>query len=380
MIDFSTGYSYEDILQEMLDKVPDSLDKREGSLIQTALGAPAWYLEGLFLTLASMQAAASVMTASGQDLDYLVANRGITRKPATPAIRKGTFNIGLTWDTLFKTVNGSSSVGFTSGELISAEPNVWVFEMTCVEPGVIGNSYTGQIIPAFSGVPDLEYAVLGDIITPGTEAESDESLRARYFATFEASPYGGNFSSYRQAVMKIPGVGAVQIYPANAYQGGGTVLVSVIDDTFSPASPALVQTVQNIICPGQSVNGKGIAPVGAAVTVTTATGVAINVDITVVFDPTVTDGVTLYGDAIKTAVGDYIESAAKAWGTPKETVSVEYPVALYVSRMIYAVLEAVPEVVSVSNVTINGSSSDLHLTENSTVQQLPITGVITVNE
>ena len=45
MIDFS-GYTYAEILQQMLDRVDNSLDKREGSLIQTAIAPGAWYREG----------------------------------------------------------------------------------------------------------------------------------------------------------------------------------------------------------------------------------------------------------------------------------------------------------------------------------------------
>ena len=37
MIDFSNKI-YSNILKEMLDKVPNSYDKREGSIIQTAVG------------------------------------------------------------------------------------------------------------------------------------------------------------------------------------------------------------------------------------------------------------------------------------------------------------------------------------------------------
>ena len=76
MIDFSSGYTYSEILSGMLAEVDDSLDKREGSLIQTALAPVAWYLEGLALALSQIQGGASVLTAQGSDLDYLVANRG----------------------------------------------------------------------------------------------------------------------------------------------------------------------------------------------------------------------------------------------------------------------------------------------------------------
>ena len=60
MIDFSNGYTYEEILGQMLGQVDSSLDKREGSLIQTALGPLAWYLEGLALLLDRVQKASGL--------------------------------------------------------------------------------------------------------------------------------------------------------------------------------------------------------------------------------------------------------------------------------------------------------------------------------
>ncbi len=71
MIDFSSGYSYSDILSGMLAEVDDSLDKREGSLIQTALAPVAWYLEGLALALSQIQNGSSVLTAQGADLSLI---------------------------------------------------------------------------------------------------------------------------------------------------------------------------------------------------------------------------------------------------------------------------------------------------------------------
>ena len=50
MIDFS-GKTYRALLELMLARVPNSLDKREGSMIQTALGAGAYSLEEFYLDL-----------------------------------------------------------------------------------------------------------------------------------------------------------------------------------------------------------------------------------------------------------------------------------------------------------------------------------------
>lgn len=384
MIDFSTGYSFSDILTGMLEQVDDSLDKREGSLIYTALAPVAWYLEGLALDLAQMQSASYVGTATGTDLDYYVANRGITRVAATPAVRQGIFDAVIPSGSVFKTVNGADSVLFTSGDLISSSGGVWVYKMTCQTAGEIGNSYTGQIIPV-TAIAGLTTATIGEIITMGTDEETDEALRARFFASLGSAPYGGNISEYRQAILAVPGVGGVQIYPANTYQGGGTVLCSIIDDDYAPAAPALVSTVQQAICPpdnGQntpSQNGYGIAPIGAAVTITAPSQLTVNISFTASFATGITNGATTYHDDIVNAINEYITSVAKTWGDAVQNNRISYSVIIYAARVVYAIL-TVPEVVNVSDLLINGQSSDLVLTETSALQQIPTLGTVTIND
>ena len=383
MIDFSTGYSYREILDAMLDQVDNGLDKREGSLIQTALGPLAWYLEGLALTLAQVQRAAYAETAEGEDLDLLAATRGLTRRAAVAAVRQGSFNVAIPEGSLFRTVNGDSSVLFVSGEQISTSGGLYVYRMTCQTPGVIGNSYSGNITPV-TAIAGLTTAVLGTIITEGADQESDNALRARYVASFDTAPYGGNISEYRQAILAIPGVGAVQVYPANQYHGGGTALCAIVNADFGPASSALVKTVQDIICPpedGQtapSPNGYGIAPIGAAVDIVSATAVTINVSCRIIFASGVEDGLASYGDEIRAAVAEYIHSVAEDWGKALVSNRITYPVTVYASRIIYAIL-TIPEVASVADLTINGASGDLTLTETAVLQQVPVLGEVTLN-
>ena len=57
---------------------------------------------------------------------------------------------------------------------------------------------------------------------------------------------------------------------------------------------------------------------------------------------------------------------------------IEYAVTVYISRIIYAILD-IPEVVNVTEVIINGSASDIVCMENFSVQQVPILGKVTVN-
>ena len=384
MIDFTTNKSYADILAAMLSQVDNSLDKRQGSLIQTALGPGAWYLEGLYMDLANLQKNAYVLTAQGEALDLGVANRGLTRKPATAAVRQGIFNAPVAAGSVFKTINGADSVNFTSGDQISAEGGVYRYEMTCDTVGIIGNSYSGPIMP-ITAIPGLTSAQIGEIITEGTEEETDNALKERYVESFGAVPYGGNISEYRQAILAIPGVGGVQIYPANAYNGGGTTLCSIIDDDFGPASAALVETVQEAICPFEvntstpSPNGYGIAPIGAAVTITSASALAINITANIRFNSNVENGLATYTDDIKAAISEYITSVAKEWGKALVAHQISYPVTVYVARIIYAIL-SVSAVANVTNLTVNGGSTDLSLTETSALQQVPVLGEVVLNE
>lgn len=383
MIDFSSGYSYSDILSGMLAEVDDSLDKREGSLIQTALAPVAWYLEGLALALSQIQNGASVLTAQDADLEYLVANRGLTRTAATYAVRRGTFNVEIPAGSEFKTVNGADSVIFRSGDFVEMSGGNYVYELTCETAGEIGNSYTGTILPVTS-IAGLQTATIGAIITVGADAETDASLRARYIETFTAAPYGGNITEYRQAILAIPGVGGVQVYPAESYNGGGTVLCSICSDDFTAVDSSLVTAVQNAICPpgdgsnDPSPDGYGIAPVGAAVDIVSATNKTVNISFTATFAASVVNGAVVHADEIRDAIAEYIADVAESWGNALRSRAISYNVTVYAARVIAAIL-SVPEVVNVSNLTINGASGDLQLTETSALQEIPVLGEVVIN-
>lgn len=379
MIDFSE-YTNAYIQAQMLSQVDDGIDKREGSMIQTAIAPVAWFLEGLFLTLDQIQKNAYAGTAVGESLDYIVAERGLTRKAAVPAVRQGMFNMAIPEGSAFRTIDGTNSVIFTSGALISSG-TTYVYEMTCQTAGTAGNSYTGNILP-ITAIPGLTLATIGTVLIEGTEAETDDALRTRYFDTFEVEAFGGNIASYRREILAIPGVGAVQVYPA--YVGGGTVLCSILDSNLTPAETALVTAVQGIICPdpgGQpSPLGYGFAPIGAAVLITTATNLTCNFEMDVQFDASVGNGVATYQSEIEDAIAGYIHTVCETWGRALTGQVVSYPVNIYVSRIIAAILAAVPEVVNVSNIEINGTAGDLALTENATLQQIPSLGTVTLHE
>lgn len=380
MIDFS-GYTRAEIQRQMLEQVPDTLDKREGSIIQTAIGPVAWFLEGSFLNLGQVQSNAYASTAVGESLDLIVQTRGLTRIQASPAVRQGTFDAPVPSGSTFKTINGADSVIFTSGDEISSSGGTYIYKLTCNTPGEVGNSYTGPILP-ITVIPGLTTASIGQIVTAGTDEETDDELRARFFQTFEAAVFGGNIAAYRTTILAIGGVGAVQVYPA--WQGGGTVLCSILGSDLKPASPTIIENVQNIICPPEedgsspSANGYGMAPIGAAVTITTATELILNITCDIEFASNIQNGVETYQSEIEQKIQDYIDSVNAGWGNALVGQKIEYPVEIYVSRIIYSILQ-ISAVVNVTNLLINGSPNDLILTETAQLQQVAVLGSVVIN-
>lgn len=380
MIDFS-GYTKAQIERDMLDQVDPALDTRQGSMIQTALGPVAWYLEGLYMVLSQIQQNSNPSTAVGEALELLTAARNVNRTQARAAVRQGTFNVEIPTGSQFRTINGADSLVFTSGNLISSSDGSYVYQLTCNTPGSAGNSYTGALLPV-TAIAGLTSATIGAVITAGTDEETDDSLRNRYFLSFDTPAFGGNISSYRQTILALDGVGAVQVYPA--WNGGGTVLCSILGDDLKPALPATVQEVQNYICPPEdgeaspSPNGYGMAPIGAAVTITTGTELSLDITCDIEFAESVQNGVETYQQEIEQKIQEYIDQVNSDWGNPLISQSVSYPLTVYVSRISYAILQ-ISAVVNVTNVQINGSSADLHLTETAQLQQVAVLGEVVIN-
>ena len=112
MIDF-TQETYASLRQEMLDRVPDTYDKRDTAPIPTAISPAAYTLAGFYLTLDRVQRAAFVQTAVGDSLDMLAVIGGLTRYPASAAVRLGVFNTSVPIGARFSTINGAGSINFT---------------------------------------------------------------------------------------------------------------------------------------------------------------------------------------------------------------------------------------------------------------------------
>ena len=369
MIDFATK-TYRNLLQAQLDRVPNSLDKREGSLIQTAIGAGAYALEEFYLELDQVQRGAYLQTAVGQDLDYLAVLANVRRYPASAAVRLGVFNVDIPLGSRFSTIDGAESVNFEAVERLGPGQ----YRMLCETPGAIGHRYTGPILP-ITYIQGLTSAQLTDILVAGDDIEDDESLRRRAIDALNEQPFGGNVADYKRVVLAIDGVGSLQVYPT--WDGGGTVKLSIMGADWMPASPQLVETVQNTVDPPPDQGlGYGTAPIGATVTVTAPETVTVDISARLVLGPGRT--ASQMSAPIQEAVEAYLLSIRQEWAQPDASGLTHYSSWVYAARVIAAML-TVPGVANVTGLTINGSPADLQLTETGLLQQAPVLGTVTVD-
>ena len=80
--------TYENLLNAMLRRVPDDIDKREGSIVYDALGPVAYTQAELYFLMRNFLDLVLPDKSVGEFQDRFLVAFNIFRKPATKAIRK----------------------------------------------------------------------------------------------------------------------------------------------------------------------------------------------------------------------------------------------------------------------------------------------------
>lgn len=382
--DFLQNYTYDYFMQLALSFVPDELDKREGSVIYDALAPFCQVLALMAIDVHGFYRDTFAISAEGEALDNRVAEQGLARYTATYAVKRGYFAdtdgnpMEVDIGSRFSTVSATSPINYVVTAEYKDDAGNHIpgnYELTCEVSGTIGNEYSGNIIN-INFIQGIATAELGATITPARNEETDDELRARYFAHLSTEAFGGNIADYREKVLSIDGVGTLQIYPV--WNGGGTVKLSVLDTDFMPCSEEFLRYLQNEIDPenaeGERGDGLGIAPIGHKVTVVSPETVNIDISASLQLQPGY--NLTAVREAIITALTGHLKELRQAWGTG--TVYNQYYTAIYLAK-ISSIIINVPGVVNVYGITVNGNGLDLHLIETGQLQQIPILGEVTLN-
>ena len=249
------------ILQRMMDRVPSSMDKREGSIIHDALAPTAIEHQLLYIDLDTFLREVFSDKASREYLVKRAAERNVIPHPATAAVWKASFTP--------KALEVENGTRFNCDNLnlaVTRKIDDGIYELTCETAGSIGNGCQGKLIP-INYVTGLETAELAELVTPGNDEEETEAFRERYLTILRKPSTSGNIYDYYNWAMACKGVGAAKVFPL-AY-GPGTVKVVIADEDKTAATPALLKEVKDYI--------EEMRPIGATVTVASAEELPVNV-------------------------------------------------------------------------------------------------------
>ena len=383
--DYIQDTDYSKILSDYLGNVRNDVDKREGSIIWDA-GAPCCIeIAKAYVYVQMMILNCFASTAEAPFMDYRAEEVGLDRDEATYAYRLGIFTDGeeqpfaVPIGTEFSTVDQATLTNFSVDSVYVKDgatvPGSYVLK--CETAGVIGNQYFGTMTPVYS-VNGLANAEITDILVPGQDPQTTDSLRSEYFSKVKTSAFSGNIAHYRDAVKSIQGVGACQIYPRVLTDSN--IVISIIDSTYAKPSDLLVKNVQNALDPyhdnaDYKGKGLGIAPLDHYVDVVACTEYVVNVtaDITLKNNYTLAQVTSL----LEASVENYLLSLRKIWAESDEFNNYTLK-KVYVSKIQSALLNTTG-IDNVTNVKLNNGTVDIDLTQAKNLQHLPVKGTLTTN-
>ena len=259
--------TYENIKQRILDNINIDIDKREGSFTSNMISPLSQELAKIYIEQEDLVNMAFIRNGFFHYLDLKCEEYGIVRKEGTKAVGEVIFT-------------GENGVSIENGTILSCNDLYYVVlndadivgnqAELVVEALEVGKQYNLlantklTAIEPINGVTDIY--VKSDIKS-GSDIETDEELRDRYFETIKKSYTSGNVAHYEAWTTEVNGVGLCKVYPLK--NGNGTVEIVITDSNMLGASSELIESVK--------ANIEEKRPIGANVSVVSATEKTINI-------------------------------------------------------------------------------------------------------
>lgn len=335
----------DEILEEFLQEIPDTYEKRRGYFLWDILKAISIKMKDTLQKLTFVASKLDVNNLASLELERFITQRtGIERKKATYAQGvitvkgNGTINIG----DLFET---EGLIRFESTEQKNIIDSGMV-NIKCVIPGKLGNVPINSIKKMPVTIPGINSCNNEVETNGGYDEETDTDLRNRYFERLREPATSGNIYHYKRWAKEVDGVGEARVIPL--WQGHTTVKVIIIDNDRLPADESLVQKVQEYIDPGITGEGRGQAPIGAFCTVTSATPKNIVISVKAVFSKNYDK------EQLKKKITEHIKLYLKEISFKKDILS-------------YAIVGSkildIDGVLDYSNLNINNQTSNIECTQ-----------------
>lgn len=194
--------TYEALVKSALARVPNSIDKREGSMVFNGVAPSMAELAQLYIGLDFVFKATYLLTAPREYLIKRASDRNMAPKPASPAVFRAECNIAVPLGTRFSCEDVNFEVTARMEEYDT--PDSFSHAVTCETAGALGNGYTGQLIPV-EYMNGLTRAELVELLVPGDDDEETEVFRQRVLDSFQSQAFGGNQADYKEKVLTLKG-------------------------------------------------------------------------------------------------------------------------------------------------------------------------------
>lgn len=340
--------TYEAIRQRILDSMTNDIDKREGSFVSNMISPVGVEFAKYYIELDNILSIMFLEDATNEYLDKKVYDFGIERKMGTVA--RGT--IKVTGE------NGThipqNSEVISQGELsFFTLEDAWINEgeaIVEVEASDVGTEYNiiqNSIDKFVININGVESVTNEKEFKEGTNVETDEELRERFFEVIRRPATSGNIYHYEQWAKEIDGINQARVKPL--WNGNGTVKVIVSNDN-SIVDEEIVSKCQEYI--------NTVKPIGADVTVITPTSLDINVTANIYIE----NGY----DATKAKL-DFEENLKKYLSSCNDTV---------VYTRVASCLGSVEGIKDYSELKLNGATSNISFDD----EKLPKIKTITLSE
>ena len=349
-------YTYEKILERVLSRIDNSLDKREGSIIYDAIAPACLEIAGVYVELSNAIDFTFADTAPRDFLKKRALERGLIPKSATKSLVKAEFNVDVPIGSRFS----SARYDWVAIERISEGQ----FKLECESTGKNANTERGLLIPT-EYIEGLERANIVEILIDGTDEEDTEVFRKRYFDSFKSSAFSGNRKDYYDKITGLNGVGGCKVLRTTNAGGeseAGQVLALICSAEFGIPSSEVVERVQNSMDPKKDGNGDGLVPIGHICTIKAVEGLKIDITTTFTFDIGFNYG-SVESKVLK-AIDGYFYELNKTWDKVNNIV-------VRISALESELLK-VDGIVDVNNTSLNKRNENIILESN----QIAIRGLV----
>lgn len=338
----------EEIIQRINERLTIDANLLEGGFSQDIIGSVAYELANIKdVDLDAIADRVFVKTATGEDLDKVGADYGISRRQSTAAIVyleiegvSGSIvnqNTKATYNNLVFTVQEYKRIGEGGSVSVKAK---------CETLGVIGNVPANTITEFITNFQGLTSVNNPQPAYDGFDVEDDETYRQRILDYLAEDATNANAAQYKVWAESVSGVQKAVIKSAETMGAGNVgVYISAIDTT---VSAELISNVKNYI--------ESVQPINATVIVNGLTYVDMDVNATIVLKTGYT--IDEVGDEFTEAFSAYLK-------TVENTVSY-----FKVSDILYAC----SGVEDVTSYTLNGGNVSIELNDT----DYPVVGEVSI--